>query len=297
MAFETFALKSKLYLEILRPAHWVKNFFILVPLLLSSKVFDLNFFLKSAAAFIVFSILASGVYVINDIADRFRDRAHPEKGKRPIAAGLIAVREATVAAIILFAVAFLGAGRLGGPFVITAGIYVLLNLFYSWFLKRFVLIDVFAVAANYVLRIIAGTIVINEPVTSWVIILATLLALFLALGKRRGEFVNLEENREAHRVTLARYNAYFLDQLMSVVAAATIMAWSLYTTDPAITGRLHTKLMPLTIPLVLYGIFRYMYLLHIEGKGESPTRTFLNDLPLLLTVAIWACFIIVVRIL
>lgn len=257
----------------------------------------MNFLERGAAAFIVFSITASGVYVVNDIADRFRDREHPLKSKRPIASGSVSVKAASFISFLLFVAGLLGAYRLGGEFALIAVIYIILNFAYSWILKHLVLIDVFAIASNYVLRIIAGTVVISEPVTSWVIILATLLALFLALGKRRSEFINLADRGEAHRVTLGLYNAYFIDQLIAVVAAATVMAWSLYTMDPVISGRFHTGLMPLTIPLVLYGIFRYMYLLHIEGKGESPTKTFLTDTPLLITVGFWSLFIIVIRIL
>lgn len=297
MVFEASAVKIKLYWEMLRPSHWVKNFFILVPLLLSSKAFDPDSFGKGAAAFGVFSVIASGVYVINDIADRQRDKEHPLKSKRPIASGRVGVGEAAIIAFLFLAAGLWSAFVLGGEFALTAGVYIILNFAYSWFLKHLVLIDVFAIAANYVLRIVAGTIAINEPITSWVIILATLLALFLALGKRRSEFINLADKGEAHRATLGQYNAYFLDQLIAVVAAATVMAWSLYTTDPAIISRFHTRLMPLTIPLVLYGIFRYMYLLHVEGKGESPTKTFLTDMPLLVTVGLWSVLIIIIRIL
>lgn len=297
MASTSFAVKIKAYIELMRPTHWVKNFFIFAPLLLSKQLANLFAIGSSLTAFAAFSLIVSGIYAINDVADIYRDREHPIKRLRPVSSGRVSPKEAIFIASCLIFLGALTAKGLSKDFFIALVSYVILNLLYSWVLKHIVLLDIFAVAANYVLRIIAGTVVISEPITAWVIILATLLALFLAIGKRRSEFVNLPEGREAHRRTLREYNQYFLDQLITIVATAAIMAWSLYTLDPVIADRLETAYLPLTIPLVLYGIFRYLYLVHIKGKGESPTHTLLADPPLLITVGLWFISIVIIRLL
>ena len=282
-------------ISLLRPVQWIKNGFVLVPLALSQKLTNTSSLLASVYAFCIFCVAASAVYVWNDIIDRNRDRAHPDKCRRPIASGRISVKFASVLALILAWIATGAAAKLDKMFFITIVSYFALNILYSTVLKHLVLIDLFALSANYVLRILGGTLVIGEPITSWVIILATLLALFLALGKRRGEYITMQDRATEHRPILRAYNPYFLDQLLAVITSSIVMSWIFYTLDTTIQTRLHTQLLPLTIPFVLYGIFRYQYLIHSEGQGESPSRTFLTDKPLMIDVTLWLALIVSLR--
>jgi len=281
-------------IRMLRPVQWVKNGFVLIPLVLSKEMTSPAAIREAFEAVAIFCVVTSAVYIMNDIADRRRDREHPEKKTRPIASGRIPVSAAIPIAAVLVAVGFALAWGMGLPFTSVLGAYVLLNVAYSFVLKHVAIIELFAIAANYVLRLIAGTVVIHETITSWTLILATLLALFLALGKRRGEAASLKEGAAAHRSVHQYYSPYFLDQLFVVTASVVIMSWTLYTLDPAIQARLHAPRLALTIPLVVYGVFRYQYLVQ-DGKGEHPSHTFLADAPLLATVALWIGMIAAAR--
>lgn len=286
--------RVKLYLDVMRPTHWVKNLFVIAPLLLARQ-FTFVKMEQIAEAFLVFCAAASSIYVWNDIMDRRRDQEHETKRMRPITNGSIGLCSAITFGAVLSAVALGFAWQIDRVFFVVMAGYYLLNFLYSTVLKHVVIIDLFAIAANYVLRILGGTFVIHETVTPWTIILGTLLALFLALGKRRSERVLLQERASAHRATLGEYTPYLLDQLTSVITPSIAMAWILYTVDPDISARLHTKWLPITTPFVLYGIFRYLYLMHRRGKGESPTHTLLTDSPLLLTVGLWCASIVAIR--
>lgn len=278
----------------MRPVHWVKNGFIFAPLLLAREITFASF-ANALEAFFVFCLAASSVYVWNDLVDRKEDREHADKQHRPIASGAIPVRTAVGLAAVLSVLALIAAWLLGLPFFLTIAGYFALNGAYSTVLKHIVLIDVFAVAANYVLRIIGGTVVIHERITPWTIILGTLLALFLALGKRRSELVALGDRAHAHRATLAAYTPYVVDQMSTIITATILMTWILYTLNEGISARLHTPWMPITIPFVVYGMFRYLYLVHRKQEGESPTHTLLTDLPLLITVILWCTSILLLR--
>lgn len=283
-----------MYVNVMRPTHWVKNLFVIAPLLLARQ-FTFVKLGNALEAFLIFCVAASSVYVWNDIMDRRRDQEHDMKRARPITNGSIRLRSAIAFGVVLSVVALGFAWRLDRSFFEVIVGYYLLNILYSTVLKHVVLIDLFAIAANYVLRILGGAFVIYETVTPWTIILGTLLALFLALGKRRSELITLQERASAHRATLGEYTPYLLDQLTSVITPSIAMAWILYTLDQDISARLHTKWLPATIPFVLYGLFRYLYLMHRRGKGESPTHTLLTDVPLILTVGLWCFTIIAIR--
>ncbi|MFH1292191.1 MAG: decaprenyl-phosphate phosphoribosyltransferase [bacterium] len=279
-------------LRLIRPKQWIKNFFVLAPLALSYKISSPETIRVGLMAFLVFCVAASAVYVWNDIIDRKRDCEHPTKRTRPIASGKISLQRGILLALFLLAAGLIAAYKLDPSFLEAVAAYFVLNLLYSLYLKHIVLIDLFALAGNYVLRVLAGTLVINEVITPWVIILATLLALFLAIGKRRGEYLALQQKASEHRKTLADYHPYFLDQLNAIITSLIVMAWILYTMDPAVQMRLHSPLLPLTIPLVLYGVFRYQFIIHRKGGGESPSQTFLTDPPLLITVGLWFFLIV-----
>lgn len=270
----------------LRPRQWVKNLFVLAGVIFSQNLFT-PLLLPALAAFALFCALSGGVYLINDVADYDRDRLHPAKRHRPVASGTLPRMAAlwTGAGIILgsLALAFLLSGAFGW---VAAG-YVVLLVAYSAGLKRVVIVDALTVAVGFVFRAIAGAVVIDVEISGWLLICTILLALFLALGKRRHELLTLEEEAAAHRPILADYSAGLLDQMIAVVTASTVTAYALYTMSAETVAKFHTRLLPLTLPFVLYGIFRYLYLLHRRRLGGNPSELFLSDRALLGNTLLW----------
>jgi len=257
----------------LRPQQWTKNLIIFGGLLFGQRLFDLRSVAYAAAAFVVFCALSGVVYLLNDVADRDADRRHPLKRHRPIASGALS----TSAAFAL---------RVEFGFFATA--YVALLAFYSGPLKHVVIIDVLTIAIGFVLRAAAGAVVIDVPISNWLLVITILGALFLALSKRRHELVLLANEATSHRATLQEYSPYLLDQMISVVTASTLVAYAFYTINPETVEKFHTTHLGLTLPFLLYGIFRYLYLVHQKEGGGSPAEMLLNDRPLLLCVALWA---------
>jgi 4-hydroxybenzoate polyprenyltransferase len=278
----------------LRPHQWTKNLVVFAPLALSKHLFEAEAFARAALAFILFCGLSGAVYVINDLADLERDRRHPLKRLRPLARGDLAPRVAAVFAVVLTLVC-LGLGPLlGGPFALSALIYLLLNLAYSFGLKGVVILDVIAISLGFVLRAVAGALAIAVRFSDWLLVCTTLLALFLALAKRRHELTSLNDAASDHRPILAEYSPYLLDQMISVVTASCLMAYAFYCMAPETVEKYRTDRLAWTIPFVLYGIFRYLYLVHRREQGGSPTDILLTDRPLLLDVALWALTIILI---
>lgn len=275
------------WIKLLRPYQWVKNFFVLAALVFSKQLLQPQSISRALFAFAVFCVLGSAVYILNDLCDQEEDRNHPIKKDRPLASGVIKSRNAIVVMVFLFAIAFTGAFLLNRGFGIAALAYAALNLLYSFWLKRIVLIDIMTVAANYVIRVFSGALAIGAPITPWLLIASTLLALFLVLGKRRHELVMLGDGAENHRAILKEYSPYFLDQLISIVTASTVVMYSLYTMDHGVQQFLGTHLLPLTIPFVLFGIFRYLYLIHQRREGGNPTMVLLTDKVLIVDVLLW----------
>ncbi|HUB09622.1 MAG TPA: decaprenyl-phosphate phosphoribosyltransferase, partial [Myxococcales bacterium] len=245
-----------------RPRQWVKNGALLAPLIFSRRVGFLDSMGRAAVAVGLFCAIVSAVYLFNDILDRDRDRAHPEKRFRPIAAGELSIGVAGGAAAVLAVGGLAGSVALSLPFGGAAAAYLLLQLGYSLFLKHLVLIDVFAIAAGFVLRVVAGGLAIAVPLSNWLYLCTLLLALFLALAKRRAELATLEGEAEAHRKNLALYSVPLLDQLIGVVSACTILAYSLYTLAPETVQKFGTDGLKFTIPCVIFGLFRYLFLIH-----------------------------------
>lgn len=271
----------------LRPSQWTKNLFVFAALVFAQKIFDGPLVLRTLGAFGIFCLLSGSIYLVNDVLDYEEDRVHPKKSRRPIAAGLI--RRGTAAGMAVF----FGAVSLAGAFVLSPGlfivgaVYFVLQIAYSIKLKHVVILDVFIVASGFVLRVMAGGLVIHVPLSSWLLICTTLLALFIAMSKRRHELVLLEENASTHRPILKEYSAYLLDQMISVVTASTVIAYCLYTVSEDTVKKFGTSDLIYTTPFVLYGIFRYLYLVHKKGQGGSPEELILKDKPLAVSVLLW----------
>ena len=278
----------------LRPSQWTKNLIIFGALGLSQRLLDVDAVLVSCAAFAIFCVLSGVVYLLNDIADREADRQHPLKRFRPIASGALPVPVAIGWAIGL------GLGGLGAAFWlrplfgVVATSYVLLLALYSWQLKHIVILDVLTIAIGFVMRAAAGAVAIAVPISHWLYVLTILLALFLALSKRRHELVLLANGATSHRRILAEYSPYLLDQMIAVVSASTIVAYAFYTVSTETVQKFGTDRLMLTLPFPLYGIFRYLYLVHLKEGGGSPADMLLTDKPLLLCVALWTVAVAII---
>lgn len=282
------------FLRALRPHQWTKNLLVFAALLFSKHLFEPEPFLRACLAFVAFCCLASAVYLGNDIADRERDRLHPKKRDRPLAKGDLSVRTAAMGALVLVLLALTVSFSLDVRLGACASFYLALNLAYSYGLKHVVILDVLAISLGFVLRALAGGYAVDVPVTEWLLVLTLLLALFLALAKRRHELTSLLEGAPSHRAILAEYSPYLIDQMTSVVTASVVTAYAFYTLSPETVLKFGTAKLSWTLPLVLYGIFRYLYLVHQKDRGDSPTDMLLTDRPLLATVALWVALVIAI---
>jgi len=275
------------YIRILRPEQWIKNGFVLAPLIFAEKMLDGGSVFLSLAAFGVFCIASSGAYVFNDVFDREKDRVHPLKKNRPIASGEVGVQLASLIGSGLFFAGILAAFFIGTAFLWTVIGYLVLQLAYNVLLRQVVILDILAIALGFVLRALAGSVAIQVRISPWLILCALLVALFLGFAKRRQEIVLLGDSADRHRKILKEYSLPFLDQLIGIVTAATIVSYAIYTLSPEVTARLGSPLMIITLPFVIYGMFRYLYLVHLREKGGSPASDLLGDGPLLLCIFLW----------
>lgn len=273
-------------LRSLRPRHWVKNAFVLAPVIFVRRFTEPEFLIPVLETFAVFCAVSSAVYVINDLADRQIDRLHPVKRNRPIAAGLLSVPAAWVLAVVLAGGSLLTAAWLSTPLLYIVAGYLGLNLAYSFHLKKLAVLDVMVVSAGFLLRAWGGAAVIDVAMSRWLVLCTGLLALLLGFVKRRQELVAWSGAGE-HRPALRNYTLPFLDQLISVVTACTILAYALYAFSPETAEKLGTPWMGATLPFVFYGIFRYLQRVHGDGAGENPTRLILGDPPLRWTLLLW----------
>ena len=273
--------------RLMRPSQWTKNAVVFAALIFSKHLFILEDALTVLAAFTAFCFVASGAYVMNDLRDCERDREHPSKRLRPLPAGRVAKGTAVVLSAGLMVAGLAVAAMLGTAFGVMLAGYLLLQFAYTYWLKEIVILDVMAIAAGFVIRAGAGGVVIDVPVSPWLIICTFLLMLFLGFSKRRHELTLLDDRATDHRASLREYSPYFLDQMISVVTASTVVAYAIYTVSPEVQEKLGTDLLYLTIPFVLFGIFRYLYLVHRREEGGNPTQILLSDKPLLADVLIW----------
>lgn len=267
----------------LRPRQWVKNLVIFAGLIFSGNALDWGMEAKVWAAFATFCAVVGSGYLLNDILDREQDRVHPEKSRRPIASGQLGTGTAAVAAILLTTAAL--AGSLAVDFYLTLSLlaYMGLQLTYTLVAKHLVILDIMFIAAGFVLRAVAGAIVIRVQISPWLIVCTMLLALFLALAKRRAELVLLEGKAASHRRNLAHYSIDLVDQMTVITAAATVVSYAIYSISLP-----ESSMMMATIPFVLYGVFRYLYLVHRHMKGGSPEKVLFTDMPLLVNIILWA---------
>jgi 4-hydroxybenzoate polyprenyltransferase len=286
-------LLIKLFVS-LRPNQWTKNLLVFAALIFAVRLFDVTAVVRSVEAFAIFCALSSAVYLLNDVVDRRIDRQHPLKSQRPIAAGEISVRMALGTAAVFACLALGGAFLMAWQFGAIAAGYLALMALYSGPLKHVVILDVLAIAIGFVLRAAAGAAALHVEISHWLLACTILLALFISLAKRRHELVLLGEGATSHRPILGEYTPYLLDQMIAVVAASTLIAYIFYTVSPETIQKFGTTRLDLTIPFPLYGIFRYLYLVHRREGGGSPADLLLNDRPLLICVSLWVAAVVLI---
>ncbi|OMF13482.1 decaprenyl-phosphate phosphoribosyltransferase [Paenibacillus amylolyticus] len=276
-------------IRLLRPKQWTKNLLLFAALLFSFEEIRTETILATVLGFILFSLVAGCVYILNDYVDRDRDRQHPVKKFRPMASGQVNPSHALLFGIILLILSVGTAFMMNPLFGVLCVVYFLLNVSYSFVLKHLVILDMMTIAAGFVLRAIAGGVLIHVPFTPWFLICTMLLSLFLAIGKRRNELTLLEGNTGSHRKVLDNYSITLLDQFNTIVTTATIISYSLFT----FTSDRSIHLM-WTIPLVIYGMFRYLYLIHMKNQGGSPDRVLFEDKPILITVMLYVISVVTI---
>ena len=283
----------KSLLKTMRPHQWTKNVFIFTALIFDEKLFKPLPLARTMAAFVLFCLTSSAVYLINDVADIDKDRQHPTKRLRPLASGELKPSVAIAAAVALVGISLPLSFWLSPYFGLIALGYFLTMVAYSFVLKNVVIVDVLTVAAGFVLRVAAGAAVVEvERFSPWLYICTTFLALFIGIGKRRHELVVLSANASEHRQSLSEYSLPLLDEMIAVVTSATVLAWSLYTFSAPNLPPNHA--MMLTIPFVLYGIFRYLYLIHVRKEGGTPEELVFKDRPLLIDIGLWGLAVVTI---
>ena len=270
-----------------RPYQWIKNAVIFAALVFSHHLFRPRDFIVTCLAVIAFCAISSFAYVINDIADRESDRKHPLKQNRPLASGELNVNDAIRMAAALAALGAVLSAVLGPGFICIVLLYMALQLGYSLFLRQMVIVDVISIAIGFVLRAFAGGVVIDVEVSPWLVFITFVLALLLALARRRQELIALGPVATIHRSALREYNVPLIDQMISIVAGATLVGYMIYTASPEVEHKLGTSHLYLTVPFVVLGILRYLYLIHEGGEGGDPARLLLEDRTLLISVVLW----------
>jgi 4-hydroxybenzoate polyprenyltransferase len=286
---------SKIYFNLLRIPQWIKNFFIFVPLVFSQHLFDQNYFKLSILGFLIFSLTSSSIYIINDLIDINEDKVHPEKKLRPIPAGLISKSKAMTVAGILTVILFSLLPFANLYFGITVIAYFTITVLYSVGLKNIVILDVFTIAAGFILRILGGAFIINVEISSWLMLTTMFISLFLAVMKRRSELKHVTgEDSASTRKVLVHYSTNFLDQMSTVTSAGVIICYALYTVSQRTVSIFKTEHLIYTTPFVVFGIFRYMYLVYIGKKGENTSELLLSDLPMIVNILLYIITVIAI---
>jgi len=278
----------------MRPVQWVKNLFIFAGLIFSGNLFHPEALIRVGNGFILFSLVASSIYVFNDIIDLEYDRAHPEKKNRPLAAGLMSVPAAYACSILLAAAGLICALALDQVFFAILLSYLIINVAYTIKIKKIVILDIMCIASGFVLRVLAGTELAEVMASDWLILCTIMLSLFLGFSKRRHELVVTGTDALSHRKVLGDYSISFLDQMIAVATACTVMSYALYTVSPQTVSRFGTRNLVFSIPFVIYGIYRYLYLIHQKNMGGNPTRELVSDLPMLINALLWALLVVLI---
>jgi 4-hydroxybenzoate polyprenyltransferase len=285
----------KIYINLLRVPQWIKNFFIFVPLIFSKHLFTADYVKISLLGFVIFSLISSCIYIINDLLDIDSDRIHPKKKFRPIPANLISAKSAIIIAVILAAASFSLLPFTNLYFGIIVFTYFLITILYSIGLKNIVIIDVFTIAAGFILRILGGAFIINVEISSWLMLTTMFISLFLAVMKRRSELKQIfNQDISNTRQVLAHYSSEFIDQMSTVTSAGVIICYAFYTVSQRTVMVFDTESLIYTTPFVVFGIFRYMYLVYIGKKGESTSEILLSDLPMILNIAVYLMTVILI---
>ncbi len=280
-------------IKTMRPKQWTKNIVVYAALIFDGKFLEPDLFFKTTALFALFCLVSSSVYLLNDLVDIEKDRAHPLKRRRPLASGALKPSIAVITLVVLLAASLPAAWVLNPTAGLILGGYFVMNVAYSFWLKHMVILDVFTIAAGFVLRVAAGAAVVQvERFSPWLYVCITLVALIIALGKRRAELVALQADAGNHRAILEEYNLNFLDHLISLTTGATVVTYSLYTFSAQNLPENH--LMMLTIPIVIYFLFRYLYLIHVQHLGGAPDELIFKDKPLFFSAVFWALAVVVI---
>ena len=277
-----------LFLKSLRINQWIKNVFIFAPMVFSLNIFEIGYLKNGVIAFVLFSFVTSSIYVLNDCIDKKYDKLHPVKKKRPIASERLSVTSAITGAAFILVFAAIFIFLFNFYFFVISLFYIILNIIYSLYLKKIVIFDVMIISIGFVLRIQIGGVINSIELSPWIYIMTFLGALFVGFVKRRQEMVNvnLKSNQFETRKSLEKYNLSLLDQLISITTATTLISYIIYVLNPEIQHK-HSKLLYITVPFVIFGIFRYLYLTYSKGKGEDPSEVIFSDIPFALNIVIW----------
>lgn len=284
--------RIKFIILTMRPKQWVKNSILFVPLIFSQNLFLFDKFSSALFAVLIFCLLSGGTYVFNDIKDIIEDRNHPLKSQRPIAAGLLTVSDAKIASLLIVTIALILSFFINHSFAIAAGVYFMLQIMYSTFIKNIVILDVFFIASGFVLRVLSGAIAVDVSVSSWLLVCTFSLSLFLGLCKRRHELTNSGAVPSQHRIVLGEYKTLFIDQMVAVIASSTVISYSMYTLSSATIQKFNTENLVFSVPFVIFGIFRYLFLVYAKSEGGNPELLLFSDRPLLLAIGLYGLFII-----
>jgi 4-hydroxybenzoate polyprenyltransferase len=282
-------IKPKYIFKLMRPKQWLKNFFVFAAIIFSGKFDDKHILLLNLGVFVLFCLVSSAVYVLNDLVDVEKDKQHPEKKNRPIASGKVSKIQAIVLEVGILCIVLAGSYLVNFRIAFVLIGYYLMNVLYSFKLKNIVIIDVMIITFGFVLRVISGGVVTNVQLSSWLILCTILISLFIALNKRRSEIVTLKDNSSSHRKILEEYSVELIDNMLTIVTPSILITYCLYTFSST-----QSRTMMITIPFVLYGIFRYQYLVSKKNVGGKPEDVFQKDLPFLINVLLWAVSIIII---
>ncbi len=280
-------------LKSLRPRHWTKNFFIFAGIIFSKNLFNFDYLFKVILAFFLFSIVSGCGYIINDIKDIERDKIHPKKAKRPIASGKLSISTGILFVSFLLPISLFLSFLLEKKFFLATLSYILLDIIYTFYLKNIVILDVLSLSFFFLLRVLAGTWVINVETSPWLLICTVLISLFLGLGKRRYEVLAIERADE-HRGALKVYSVPFIDQMIAITTSSTLITYIIYTISEETARKFGTRNLFITLPFVMYGIFRYLHLIYSKNLGGNPEEALLDDLPFFISILLWGLTSIII---